>query len=132
MRKNLKRFYNINISWSTVNYTLVSARKKILGKIKFLWYSWRMTDRKAFGILFGVVPEHQGKGVDGAIIEAFRVLMQEKYKRYNEFEMNWIGDFNIKMIRVCEQINPAIVKRHATYRKLFDESKPFKRYPIKL
>jgi len=61
-----------------------------------------MTNRKAFGILFGVVPEHQGKGVDGAIIEAFRVLMQEKYQRYIEFEMNWIGDFNIKMIRVCE------------------------------
>jgi len=110
----------------------VNGKLDLLGKIKFLWYSWRMSDRKAFGILFGVVPEHQGKGVDGAIIEAFRVLMQEKYKRYSEFEMNWIGDFNIKMIRVCEQINPAIVKRHATYRKLFDESKPFKRYPIKL
>jgi hypothetical protein len=108
----------------------VNGKLDLIGKIKFLWYSWRMTNRKAFGILFGVVPEHHGKGVDGAIIEAFRVLVQEKYKRYIEFEMNWIGDFNIKMIRVCEQINAAIVKRHATYRKLFDESKPFKRYPI--
>jgi len=109
----------------------LNGKLDLLGKLKFVWYSWRMTNRKAFGILFGVVPEHQGKGVDGAIIEAFRVLMQEKYQRYVEFEMNWIGDFNIKMIRVCEQIDAAVVKRHATYRKLFDESKPFKRYPIR-
>lgn len=112
-------------------FRYVNGKVDLLGKLKFVWYSWMMTNRKAFGILFGVVPEHQGKGVDGAIIEAFRVLMQQKYQRYSEFEMNWIGDFNSKMIRVCEQINAAIVKRHATYRKLFDESKPFKRFPIK-
>jgi len=44
--------------------------------------------------------------------------------------MNWIGDFNPKMVRVAEQINAAVVKKHATYRKLFDETKPFKRMPI--
>jgi hypothetical protein len=49
---------------------------------------------------------------------------------YREYEMNWIGDFNPKMIRVAEQVTPHVVKRHATYRKLFDESKPFKRFPI--
>ncbi len=29
------------------------------GKIKFLWYKSRKVHRKAFGILFGIVPEHQ-------------------------------------------------------------------------
>ncbi len=113
-------------------FKFVNGKLDLLGKLKFLWYSWRMKDRKTFGVLFGVVPKHQGKGVDGAIIEAFRQMHQHKYRRYKSFEMNWIGDFNIKMIRVCEQINALIVKRHATYRKLFDETKPFKRYPIKL
>jgi hypothetical protein len=108
----------------------VNGKLDLLGKLKFVWHTWRKTNRKAFGILFGVVPEHQGKGVDGAIIMAFRKLMQEDYLRYDEYEMNWIGDFNTKMIRVVEQINTEVVKRHATYRKLFDESKPFKRYPI--
>lgn len=100
------------------------------GKIKFLWHKLIGTSKKAFGVLFGVVPEHQGKGVDGAIIMAFRKLMQEDYKRYNEYELNWIGDFNPKMINVVEQINVDVVKRHATYRKLFDETRPFKRHRI--
>jgi hypothetical protein len=109
----------------------VNGKLDLFGKLKFLWHSWRKSNTKAFGVLFGVVPAHQGKGVDGAIIESFRILHQENYARYREFEMNWIGDFNSKMIRVCEQIDAAIVKRHATYRKLFDDTKPFKRFPIK-
>ena len=108
----------------------VNGKLDLTGKLKFLWHTWRKTNRKAFGILFGVVPEHQGKGVDGAIIMAFRKLMQEDYLRYDEYEMNWIGDFNSKMVKVAEQITPDVVKKHATYRKLFDESKPFKRYPL--
>jgi len=109
----------------------LNGKWNLLSKLKFLWHSWRKTSQKAFGLLFGVVPAHQGKGVDGAIIDAFRILHQEKYTRYKEYEMNWIGDFNSKMIKVCEQIDAPIVKRHATYRKLFDESKLFKRYPIR-
>jgi GNAT superfamily N-acetyltransferase len=108
----------------------VNGKLDAIGKLKFVWHSFRKTNKKAFGLLFGVVPEHQGKGVDGAIIEAFRKRAHAKGFTYEEYEMNWIGDFNPKMIRVVEQINAQVVKRHATYRKLFDESKPFKRMPI--
>jgi GNAT superfamily N-acetyltransferase len=108
----------------------VNGKMNILGKLKFLAHKFLKTDKKAFGILFGVVPEHQGRGVDGAIIETFRKMAHGKGFNYTEYEMNWIGDFNPKMIRVVEQINAQVVKRHATYRKLFDESKPFKRMPI--
>lgn len=100
------------------------------GKLMFVWYRFRRVNRKAFGILFGIVPEHQGKGLDGAIIMHFRKLMQEDYRRYDEYEMNWIGDFNPQMIRVAEQIQTEVVKRHATYRYLFDRTKPFKRMPF--
>ena len=109
----------------------LNGRLNLLGKLRFLYYKWRKINTKAMGVLFGIVPEHQGKGVDGAIIEAFRILLQDKYTRYEDYEMNWIGDFNVKMIRMCEQINVEVTKRHATYRKLFDPSKPFSRYPIK-
>lgn len=108
----------------------VNGKLDVLGKLKFVWHSFRKTNKKAFGLLFGVVPEHQGKGVDGAIIETFRKMAHAKGFAYQQYEMNWIGDFNPKMIRVVEQINAPVVKRHATYRKLFDESKPFKRMPI--
>jgi hypothetical protein len=101
-----------------------------LGKLKFGWYQFRKINTKAFGILFGVAPEHQGKGADGAMIMAAREVLQDQYKRYDEYEMNWIGDFNPKMINVVEQVGGFVSKTHITYRKLFDESKPFKRHPI--
>lgn len=120
------------LSLPEINQILKYANGKLdwIGKIKFVWHKLRRTNKKAFGILFGVVPEYQGTGADGALIMASRKVLQEEYRRYTEYEMNWIGDFNPKMIRVVEQVGAAVVKRHATYRKLFDETKPFKRSPI--
>jgi hypothetical protein len=111
-------------------FKYVNGKLNWLGKLKVVWHSLLKTNRKAFGILFGIVPQHQGKGVDGAMIMNAREILQEKYNRYDEYEMNWIGDFNPKMINVVEQVGGHIAKKHATYRKLFDESKPFKRSPI--
>jgi hypothetical protein len=108
----------------------VNGKMDWLGKIKFLWHTFRKTNRKAFGVLFGVTPAHQGKGVDGAMIITAKEIFQKKYNRYDEYEMNWIGDFNPKMINVVEQVGAEVVKKHATYRKLFDPSQPFKRAPI--
>lgn len=108
----------------------VNGKLGLIGKMKFLWHTWRKTNRKAFGILFGVVPAHQGKGCDGAMVLAAKYVLQDKYHRYDEYEMNWIGDFNPKMINVVEQVGAFICKTHITYRKLFDETKPFKRHPI--
>lgn len=111
-------------------FKYVNGKLNWIGKMKFLWHQLRKTNRKAFGILFGIVPEHQGKGVDGAMVMNARRVLQEQYNRYDEYEMNWIGDFNPRMINVVEQVGANVVKRHATYRKLFDETKPFKRARI--
>ncbi len=108
----------------------LSGKLNWWGKLKFVWYRFRKVDRKAFGILFGIIPEHQGKGVDGAIIIHFRKLMQDEYHRYDEYEMNWIGDFNPQMLRIAEQIQTEVVKTHATYRYLFDRTREFKRMPL--
>jgi hypothetical protein len=108
----------------------VNGKLDLLGKIKFVWHTFRKTNRKAFGVLFGVAPEHQAKGLDGAMVMKSRQVLQDDYKRYDEYEMNWIGDFNPKMINVVDQVGGKVCKRHATYRMLFDESKPFKRAPI--
>jgi hypothetical protein len=99
-------------------------------KLKFVWHTFQKTNRKAFGILFGIVPEHQGKHVDAGLIENFRRMAQADNFQYTEYEMNWIGDFNPKMIRVAEKVTPNIVKKHVTLRKLFDPTKPFNRAPI--
>lgn len=112
-------------------FKYVNGRLDWLGKLKFLWHKFMGTNKKAFGILFGVVPEHQGVGVDGALIMA---AAREQYQTgkfpYVDFEMNWIGDFNPKMIQVVEQVGGYVAKTHITYRKLFDDTKPFRRHPI--
>ena len=111
-------------------FKYVNGKLDWIGKIKFLWHTFRKTNKKAFGILFGIVPAHQGKGLDGAmVLNASRILQVEK-RRYDEYEMNWIGDFNPKMIVVVKQVGAVLSKKHYTYRKLFDNSKPFKRHPI--
>ena len=111
-------------------FKYVNGKLDWLGKLKFLWHKIRKTNKKAFGILFGVVPEHQGTGVDGALILASRELWQSNKMHYTDFEVNWIGDFNPKMIQVLEQVGGYVSKRHITYRKLFDETKSFKRHPF--
>ncbi len=120
------------LSLPEINQILKYVNGKLdwIGKLKFVWHTVMRTNRKAFGILFGVVPEHQAKGLDGAMVMESRRVLQDEYKRYDEYEMNWIGDFNPKMIKIVDQVGGQIIKTHVTYRKLFDSSKPFRRAPI--
>ncbi len=100
-----------------------------LGKLKFLWHTWRGTVRTMTGIVFGVAKEHQGKGVEGALI----VYAEEhvvKKKLYQDTILTWIGDFNPRMLRVCENLGATNYRTLATYRYLFDRTKPFERHPI--
>ncbi|MCK5277109.1 MAG: hypothetical protein KAI99_00575 [Cyclobacteriaceae bacterium] len=111
-------------------FKYVNGKMDLIGKLKFAWHQWRKTNKKMFGVVFGIVPDHQGKGVEGAIIETVRRRVQGDYRRYEDFEMNWIGDFNVRMIHVVEQVGGDRAKIHKTYRYLFDRTKPFKRMPI--
>jgi hypothetical protein len=108
-------------------FKYVNGNMNLIGKLIFVWHQWRKTNKKMFGMVFGIVPDHQGKGVEGAIVETVRRRVQGDYQRYVDFEMNWIGDFNPKMIKVAKQLESEVVKTHATYRKLFDPTIPFKR-----
>jgi hypothetical protein len=77
-------------------------------------------------MVFGVVPEHQGKGVDGAIIKVMAHVLRRE-RNYQIIEMSGIGDFNPKMILVMRQVGGNICKIHSTYRYLFDRTQPFER-----
>ncbi len=111
-------------------FKYVNGKMNWIGKLKFIYHKWRKSCNKMFGLVFGVIPEHQGKGVEGAMIMTTAQMVQDDYHRYKYLEMNWIGDFNPKMIRVVEQVGGHVAKTHVTYRKLFDQSKPFKRAEI--
>jgi hypothetical protein len=109
----------------------VNGKLDLIGKLKFLWHMVLKTNRKAFGIVFGVAPAHQGKGLEAAI--ALRMPHEAAHNpafQYQELEMNWVGDFNPIMVRFVSQLGSTIVKTHITYRYLFDRTKPFKRCPV--
>ena len=104
----------------------VDGKLNLLGKLKFFWKKKTSRNRKILGMVFGVVPEHQGKGVDGAIIHKMKKELSTS-KKYETIEMNGIGDFNPKMIMVVRQVGGAVCKVHTTYRYLFDRNQPFER-----
>uniref|UniRef100_UPI0035CA88BD GNAT family N-acetyltransferase n=1 Tax=uncultured Hymenobacter sp. TaxID=170016 RepID=UPI0035CA88BD len=100
-------------------------------KLRFLWEKRRYnqrSDKKLFGVIFGVVPAWQGKGVESALM----VHAQQEFMRsgYSEIEMNWIGDFNPRMLATIRSIGARIYKTHITYRYLFDRERPFERSSI--
>lgn len=107
----------------------LNGKLDLIGKLKFLYHKWRGTCKKMFGVIFGVVPAFQGKGLEGAIVVAAGKRIQPR-ARYTDFEMNWIGSFNPKMIRICESVGSKVVKTHYTYRYIFDRTKEFRPAPI--
>jgi hypothetical protein len=108
----------------------VNGKLDLIGKLKFLWYKTFSPPNKMLGLVFGVVPEHQGKGVESAMVVEFEKMSGKSDFQYKTIEMNWVGDFNPKMMRVCEQLLADIYKTHHTYRYLFDRMKPFERHKI--
>jgi len=97
-------------------------------KLKFLRIKKTKKCNKMTGIIFGVVPEFQGKGVDAyMIVEGAKVIQNGPI--YEDLEMQWIGDFNPKMINVAEAIDCYRSRTLITYRYLFDRTKEFKRHP---
>lgn len=102
----------------------------LLQKLKFLWLQKFRPSKKFNGLVFGIVPEFQGKGVDSYMIVESGKIIQYKTP-YTEYEMQWIGDFNPKMINVVENFGDTFKTRQlTTYRYLFDRQKEFKRHPI--
>jgi len=114
-----------DISQITKNFSgKLSLFHKIILMLK-LRFSKKVT--RIIGRLFGVVPEHQGKGVEGGLVVNFAKLAIKPGFPYTDLELNWIGDFNPTMMKVCEQIGSKIYKTHITYRYLFDRDAPFER-----
>ena len=103
----------------------------LLQKLKFLWLKQFTPNKKFSGIVFGVVPEWQGKGIDAFIVVESAKLIQSLAMPYTEYEMQWIGDFNPKMINVAEGLGETFRSRNlTTYRYLFDRTKEYKRHPM--
>lgn len=110
-------------------FKYLNGKFGIWEKLKFLWVKRFKKNEKMIGIVFGVIPEWQRKGIEGYMIwEGTQHL--RKHTDFKVTEMQWIGDFNPKMIRIAENLDTTVTRKLATYRYLFDRDKEFERHPI--
>jgi len=101
----------------------------LLQKLRFLLLQRFGKCSRFVGLVFGIIPEFQGKGVDAYMIVEGAKVIQPK-ARYEDYEMQWIGDFNPKMMNIAQSLGTQRSRTLSTYRYLFDRTKEFKRHPI--
>lgn len=109
-------------------------------KLKFLWLKATLKNNKFTGLVFGIVPQFQGTGADSyLIVEGCRIIQGLTIENgnyilnkpiYEDYEMQWIGEFNPKMVNVAEAIAGNRTRILTTYRYNFDRAKEFKPHPI--
>ncbi len=105
----------------------LNGKITVFGKLRFLYYKYLQRNKNAIGLIFGVIPEFQRRGIDALMIYEFKKFGLKRSFPFKTLEMNWIGDFNPRMSHIMQHIGAKLHKTHHTYRKLFDESKEFKR-----
>jgi hypothetical protein len=81
------------------------------------------------GIIFGVIQEWHGKGLEAALI-VYSEKTIGKNQVYKDTVINWVGDFNPKMLKVIQNLGTTLWRSLITYRYQFDQSKPFERAPM--
>lgn len=146
MFKGMKPIINEHISWFVYEnekpiamwmnipdlnqwFKYLDGKLGIIEKLKFLWVKKFKKNEKMVGLVFGVIPEWQKKGIEGFMIwEGTQHL--RKHTDFKTTELQWIGDFNPKMIKIAENLDTTVTRKLATYRYLFDQEKDFERHPI--
>jgi hypothetical protein len=107
----------------------LNGQFNLWAKLKFLFYKWKGEMTHMTGIVFGVVPEFQGTGIDYyMVVEAAKIIQYKTPYRYTELQ--WQGDFNPKMNNISLNLGFSLTRRLATYRYLFDRNQEFRRHPI--
>lgn len=108
----------------------LNGQFSLFHKLKFLWLKMIKPCKKCTGLVFGIVPEFQGKGLDAyMIVESGKIIQWGT--PYTEYEMQWIGDFNPKMLNVAASLGDTFQSRVlTTYRYLFDRTREYKRHPM--
>jgi GNAT superfamily N-acetyltransferase len=120
----------LNIPELNQYYKHFNGKVGLLQMLQFVWLKMRGACKHFTGIIFALHPDFQGKGVDAYIIaESAKIIQPAKF--YVHYEMQWIGDFNPKMVNIAKTLGETYVSRKlTTYRYLFDRGKEFKRHPM--
>ncbi|MDT8400474.1 MAG: hypothetical protein RQ743_02175 [Bacteroidales bacterium] len=121
----------IYLMWPDVNMILKHLKGKLNlpAMIKFLYLKKKKTITRARGVLMGVIPKYQGRGIESGIILKVAEVMAKK-SHYEEIEFSWVADFNPKMRKIFLSVGSLPAKHYITYRYMFDPDAEYQRYPI--
>jgi len=119
----------VTVAFPDVNQILkhFNGRLNYLQALKFLYLKKRKTITRNRVFLAGVIPEYQNSGVISALFLQF-VRSMKKRPEYTEMELSWVADYNPRMIKMYEQIGGVQMKKHITFRYLFDQNATFQRF----
>ncbi|MFH2094764.1 MAG: GNAT family N-acetyltransferase [Bacteroidota bacterium] len=102
----------------------LNGKLTLINKIRFV-LNKKKIDRARL-LITGVIPSYQRTYIIGALfMQMIDSLIENKYR---ELEMSWVGDYNITVNKIYSTLGIPIVKKHATYRYLFDRNKEFRRF----
>jgi GNAT superfamily N-acetyltransferase len=91
----------------------INGRLGLVGLVKFLWYSRRITDIRV--LTMGVKEEFRKKGIEAMLyLAAFKAAMRRGYERA---EMSWILEDNELMKKGCETMGGKVYKKYRIYEK---------------
>lgn len=108
---------------------LKTGKINIINLLKLLYYRKVKTITRCRVIVLGVVPKFQRLGIESGIFYHLKkVLLRKSW--YNDMEMSWIGDFNLKMNALFKSFGAQQTLTHATMRYLFNREKEFERAPV--
>ncbi|MGB0869608.1 MAG: hypothetical protein ACPG6V_05535 [Flavobacteriales bacterium] len=121
-------FY-INIPELNEIFKFVGKKLNLVGKLKFLYYKKTIKPQIMVGLIFGVVKDFQGQGIEGVMIKWMEDNVKPRFS-YQSTTLNWIGDFNPKMLKVTERLDSTLHRKFITYRYMIDKSIEFQRHPV--
>jgi hypothetical protein len=121
----------INIPDVNQWFKYLNGKFGVLARLRFMWIRATKKCTRFTGIAFGIVPEFQGRGVDSFMILEGAKLIQPQ-QLYEDYELQWIGDFNPKMINIAQNLGTYKSRHLITYRYLFDATREFKPHPVLL
>ena len=122
----------VNVMIPEINQILKFCKGKTdwWNKLKLYYYfSTRKIDRVK-GLVFGIHPDFQQKGVDALLVNASLESIRRK-THVSSGELSWIGGFNKRMMDLMFGMNGKVAKVHHTYRKPFHEGISVRPYQIK-
>jgi hypothetical protein len=107
----------------------LNGKMSLINMIRFILLKRKKAITRIKGLLFGVIPEYQGRGLESGFMYQILKVLEHK-PQYYEAEFSWVADYNPPMSKTFYSLGAVPAKIYATYRLLFDREKEFVRYPI--